>query len=169
MNSRIVRVTAATLTAVSLVLLLVGLLSSIAAGHSSPVNATTDNNNEADPSLIAIRAISVPFSIDSTLPLMEGGSKVDVIGHGQCPEGGEHFRLRVHVTQDAPGVRAVGQTEEICDPEGERQIWTTVASLPGPWTFEPGPAEACAMVVIHQSSGGAMTNQWCVAVNLVEE
>lgn len=120
-------------------------------------------NSNTDPSIIASRLISIPYGIDSPLPLSTDGQTVQVTGHGECPDGGESFMIQVTLTQNGPQNRAMGVTQDNC--EGQSS-WSAVANTPGNKTLTPGPAQACGRAFIFSPAGDTLVGEWCVDVIL---
>lgn len=116
-------------------------------------------------SILARRAISIPYGIADEIALQPGGALVT--GHGVCPEASESHRVRVKVHQEGVPAPAVGFTGGSC-PAGEEISWSAAAALPGPHRFEPGTAEVCAQAVILRERTDAITFRWCKSVQLVE-
>lgn len=126
------------------------------------------NVRQNDGQLIARRAFSIPFGIDSTLQLVDDGNAVIVTGHGECEEGAQTFKLRMRVTQGSNRAPATGATTWRCANAGH---WEVTAHTPPPFTFEEGAAEVCPMAIVEVREGGnVVRNQasWgCQEVTLV--
>lgn len=166
MKARIVFVTisaAASLGAAVLFVFLIGQAASAAGpftmGHNRDAAAGGDGS-----ALVVSRVISIPFGIDESLEISEGGQIVTVTGHGDC-QGGETFRVTVKVSQDAFDGLAVGHTEGDCTAV-ESEGWSVPVNTPGSKTFSQGPALACGRVVVHFDHEGAIVHDWCKDVTL---
>lgn len=116
-------------------------------------------------SILARRLTSIPFGIQDNLTLFGEGQTVHVQGHGDCPAGGEDFRVKVTISQDSFDGLAVGSTEGQCV-SGGRAFWEVDVKAPGPKAFTPGEARACGHAVVHTGGGGDVVGDWCKTVNL---
>jgi hypothetical protein len=166
MKSRIVFVTisaAASLAAAALLVFLIGQAAPAAGPFG--MDHTRDAAAGGDGSALAVsRVISIPFGIDASLQVSEGGQIVTVTGHGDC-QGGETFRVTVKVSQDAFNGLAVGHTEGDCTTV-ESEGWSVQVNTPGSKTFSEGAALACGRVVVHFDQEGAIVHDWCKEVTL---
>ena len=161
MNNRIVYLGAALALAMLVILAMVLLF---AAGTAVASRVERAVPPARDPGGISVsRAISIPFGIDSPLPIVQEGDAVLVSGHGICPAGGERYQLRTTVEQD--GTRAMGFTEGDCA-GGAALTWEALAVTPPPQQFQPGLAEACGMVQVFFPREGAIVHKWCLDVTL---
>lgn len=115
--------------------------------------------------IVARRMISIPFGIDSSLNLMGDGRIVQVSGHGNCGDSGQSFKLRVNVTQGSTHARASGSIQSDCNPDTDFH-WNTNAFAVPAFEFQPGPADACGMVIVYSPSSGARVGKWCKQVDL---
>lgn len=166
MKSRIVFVTISVVASLAAAALLVFLLGQVASAASPfAMEYNRDMAAGQDGSALAVsRAISIPFGIDASLEVSEGGQIVTVTGHGDC-QGGETFRVTVRVSQDALNGLAVGHTEGDCATV-EAEGWSVQVNTPGSKTFSEGPALACGRVVAHFDQEGAIVHDWCKEVTL---
>lgn len=162
---------------VPLALVLTATLLTLALLNRTPSTRQTSDLSQAsldDPLLgdygsgitvLARRAISIPFGIVDSLPLSADGQVIHVSGHGECPAGAETFKLNVQVSQDSTRAPATGRTEGAC-PGGSSITWSAEAVAPGPIAFAQGSALACGQAVIHFDKEGALTFKWCKPVTL---
>jgi hypothetical protein len=115
--------------------------------------------------ILARRLISIPFGIQDNLELSEDGSTVTVQGHGDCPDGGEDFIVRVTLSQDSINGLAVGRTTGECS-GGEQVPWQVDVNAPGLEAFTEGDARACGHAVVHMHRQGDIVGDWCKVVTL---
>jgi hypothetical protein len=137
-------------------------------GSVAPVEAATPQKvlEPAAPAtapIMAIFRISVPFSIDDIQHLHTDGRQITATGPGECPVGGESFRLMVRVRQGS--THALGHTAANCT--GAGQTWQATAVAVGKSHFVEGPAEVCSNVLVRLDRG-AVTKHWCKAVTLTQ-
>jgi hypothetical protein len=166
MKSRIVFITVsvvASLAAATLLVFLIGQAASAAGPFAIDHNRDAAAGGDGS-ALVVSRVISIPFGIDDSLEISEGGQIVTVAGHGDC-QGGETFRVTVKVSQDAFDGLAVGHTEGDCTTV-ESEGWSVPVNTPGSKTFSQGPALACGRVVVHFDHEGAIVHDWCKEVTL---
>lgn len=131
----------------------------------APISKTQSEN--ADPTILARRLISIPFGINSPLELAPGGQSVVVTGHGDCT-GGSSYRVQVRVSQSGhPTVVGTGRTESGC-PAGQFQ-WEAEATVHGNKSFNEGPASVCALAIVRDDAGNTVTYHWCKDVALTEQ
>ena len=115
--------------------------------------------------ILARRLTSIPFGIQDNLELSTDGQTVTVGGHGDCPDGGEDFRVKVTLSQDSFDGLAVGYVEGQCE-SGVEVPWEVEVNVPGPKAFTPGEAQACGHAVVHTAGGGEIVGDWCKSVTL---
>lgn len=149
------------------ILLLLGVLA-LQAPQTHASRAVV-NDALAGSDIVARRAISIPFGIDSTLMMNADGTVIETTGHGRCAPNGLSFDVHVTLTQSESGARAKGNTQESCI-EGEEQLWSATAETFGPGTFQEGAARACAQAVTYiafLNGDGSFIVGWCKDVELV--
>ena len=158
MNNRFVYLSAV----LAMVILVMVLLLAASVAVAAPIERAAAVVR-APAAISAARVISIPFGIHSPLPIVQDGNAVLVSGHGICPEGGERFELRATVEQDR--TRAMGRTEGDC--AGSAALtWEALTIAPPPQQFQPGPAEACGMVMVFFPREGTIVHKWCLEVTL---
>ena len=118
-NMRHITAVAAT-TALALTLL--GVLA-LVFGQITPAPTAQAAPNAAAPdsSVLARRAISIPFGIASPLTITQDGGQIMATGHGVCWEDGQMFDLHVRVAQSSTHAFAEGHTIDVCA-DGARQF-----------------------------------------------
>ena len=118
-----------------------------------------------DPSVLARRAISIPFGIASPLTITQDGGQIMATGHGVCWEDGQMFDLHVRVAQSTTHAFAEGHTIDICA-DGARQMWQAPAPSGSDAAFAAGTARACAEAIEFGKHGIADEHRWCKDIEL---
>ncbi|MCB0074953.1 MAG: hypothetical protein KDE20_26025, partial [Caldilineaceae bacterium] len=80
----------------------------------APTAQAAPDARAPDPSVLARRAISIPFGIASPLTITQDGGQIMATGHGVCWEDGQMFDLHVRVAQSTTHAFAEGHTIDIC-------------------------------------------------------
>lgn len=165
MKHRILVLSAAVVCALATVAIILFAASQLAPALAGSSSGSLDLAAQQPETIVARRLISIPFGIDSSLNLLADGQIVQVGGHGNCGETGQSYKLRVEVTQGSTHARASGATQSACEPDADFN-WSTPAFAIPAFDFEPGPAEACGMVIVYSPYSGASVGQWCKQVEL---
>jgi len=164
MKQRLLKFSLVLLIPISIFAVLMAAFTSAETTRSAAANADQSvKNNGESPSVLARRLISIPYGIDSPLPLSADGHMVQVSGHGECPDGGQSFMVQVTITQNGDQNRAMGVTQDSC---AGQTSWSAVANTPGNQALQPGAAEACGRAFIFGPSGDTLVGDWCKDVIL---
>lgn len=166
MRNRFLRISAVAASA-TLALALVGALTLLLGSASGAPAGSMPNEAQAaeNPSVQALRAISIPFGISSSLILSNEGRHLHATGHGVCWEEGQMFDLRVRVAQSTTNAFAEARSIDICD-GGARQTWVSEAETQSRQAFAEGPARACAEAIEYAKHGIGDEYRWCKDVQL---
>ena len=155
--------TISTLTLVGLLFLGngIGQAATVARSTGGEIDAVTEGAPGGE-GIRATRITSIPYGINDTLMLSNGGHEVTVTGPTGCPDEGTTFNLQVRVEQASNGAFATGHTSGDCDDD----TWSVDAVTPGPHALAPGAAEACGKVEVLAPGAGAIVFHWCKDVTL---
>jgi hypothetical protein len=105
----------------------------------------------------ARRTISDP-GLNSPLSLSAGGRKITVTGHLGCIKG-DQYKIQTSVTQRSTGALAKGETSGVCT--GKQEQFSAPTWVYDEALFTPGPAQACAVLIIRTNGKAADAYQWC--------
>jgi hypothetical protein len=170
MQSRIIRFGTAIGVAVAAILFLtIPLTFAASTPGSAAITSPALERDIAEPQITSFFRISVPFTIDAELNLSQNGRVIEVAGPSECGDiGGESYRVRVTVTQDATHARARSHFSGPfdCGITGAPLRWEADARAQGPRAFSEGPADVCAMALVHVPGSGTEVRQWCREVRL---
>lgn len=108
--------------------------------------------------------ISIPFGIDSPLPVLDAGQEVMVSGHGGCTQD-ELVTVVLTVTQTTSGAVATGNKELTCT--GENMTWSTPVTVDSTPSLATDLAEACGTATTYDGIYQTDTFDWCRDVNLI--
>ncbi|MCC7107183.1 MAG: hypothetical protein IT307_18780 [Chloroflexi bacterium] len=97
-------------------------------------------------------------TMDEAAVLADDGSEVSVTGPIGC-DAGDHFALRLVVSQRSTGGVAWGPTRAVCEPNGQQ--WEASLSTRGLTPLEPGEAVACGRIVTGDGEAPTDARQWC--------
>jgi hypothetical protein len=108
-----------------------------------------------------------PQQFDATLALRADGGLVALSGPLGCAAdaAGEAAEIHATVTQDATAAVAFGVWTGSCTGDPAQQ-WKTSASALDQQSFQPGPAQACAVGIFRRDGFIVSAGQWCTAVTL---
>ncbi len=111
----------------------------------------------------AVRAISIPFGVESTLSLSNDSRRIQVVGHAECPEEMARFTVQAVAVQDAPGSYGTSPlTDEFTCQTGEgEQSWETVIAAQDTTTFVEGDAWVCVTSFFFPTEGETGVFRWC--------
>lgn len=165
MKHRILILSTAVVSAFATVALFLFAASQVAPALADSASSSLDLAVQQPETIVARRMISIPFGIESSLNLLGDGQIVQVSGHGNCGETGQSYKLRVEVTQGSTHAQASGRTQADCQP-GADFHWSTPAFAIPAFDFQPGPAQACGMVIVYSPHNGASVGKWCKQVEL---
>jgi hypothetical protein len=118
-------------------------------------------------SISARRMISDP-GLNTPLVLSENGRKIAVTGHLNCIKG-DDYEIQTAVTQSSTGALARGKTQGQC--AGKAGQFSAATWAYDEALFKPGPAQACAVLIIRTAAKISDVFQWCRKedVNLTAE
>lgn len=164
MKQRLLKLSVALLVPMTILAILLAFSTDVRTVKSPVNNAEqTIEYNVDKPSIIARRLTSIPYTVNTMLPLLADGQTVQTSGTGTCADIGETFTIQVTVVQIGQQYRAMGVTEGDC---ATQNGWAAVATNPGNQTLMPGPAEVCGHATIYGGPEGTLVGDWCVDVML---
>lgn len=108
--------------------------------------------------------ISIPYGINTPLPVLNAGQDVIVSGHGGCTQD-QQVTIALTVTQSTSGALATGQGEQTCT--GVFQTWSTLVTSVTTDTFVADPAQACGLATTYDGIYPTDTYDWCRDVDLI--
>jgi hypothetical protein len=132
----------------------------------TPVRISLSGHTAFKPARIirAVRAISIPFGLESTPHLGTDSKLIFVEGHGGCAAG-QIVAVQITITQSTTGALAAGETQEICS--GDLQQWVVMAAAPDPARFAAGPALGCGVARTRFQGKVTDTFEWCRDLTLM--
>lgn len=166
MKQRILKLSVALLFPITIVAILLAVGTTLSTDFDISSNFDKEQtilNNTDKPSIIARRFTSIPYTVDTVLPILAEGQTIQTSGTGTCAGLGDTFTIQVTVVQDGEQNRAMGVTEGDC---ATQNGWDAIATTPGIQAFVPGPAEVCGHAMIKGGPNGTLVGDWCVDVML---